>query len=1382
MRIRTLLLWTLGVLLLLAVAVRLLLDTDRVRNWVGSLATGSVPGLEIGRFTGDLAHGFVLTEVRYADSTLTVTIDTLKVRYRLWPLIGGTVRVDTMAFAGLDVIYRYVATPTDTAAMEPLPVDLDIRSVTIRRGSATLTGVDALPDSLRSVRDLHFDGAGSYVDAVPWGEIRDLRFRMASVSVSAAGSEDRGLMTLERLVVAFGRNAFEATGWWNRHEERLDLAAAALWDGTITLDADLTGPMSELRLGVRVSAPGARNVVVDLEGSMAGAPTVTGLRLVTGAVRPDSLPALAGLPAWRQAGADFRGALRLDSIARSEGEAAWSVAGLRGAGWRVDRLAGDATLREGRLTAPFTARAGAHTVRASLSAADPFGDRPAWAASLSAAGLDAGAFLTGPAPSTDLSFRFDACGAGLRPDDSWAASFRLHDSRIDSQSIRDLTLATTVSNRVLRLTGALTLRRNPTPITASWHFDDAGTPFTAAVDLVRFNLAGIEGFEPFPTILNGRLEVAGNSRSGSWAFDGAARLGISDLNGSTLDSLHAPFSFRNGQLVLLPGFLRSDIADAGFSGVRNLADPLHVGNLLQIDLTLKDPHPLAVLVGADRLEATGSLTASLAPTPAGQQVTARWRFDDIVYDQLHLDRLSGAIDGWVADSLTYRLETTADMIRYQGRIIQKLELAGRGGFRNATHIIRGDRLDLRLDGHAYDLAHAFTIRHAPEASSLDSLVLAGESDAQVWVSGRMIGGRLEAEGAIRSGDVRTLLHLAGDDTPASGRLHARFRLASAGDSLRADADLRFEKLSIRNFALDHLDAAARLDDHRITLSANGIRHGSTWLTLAADLPYPLEAGPESLSGQLLVEPFPLDSAAALFQSFGYDPIPGVFRMAARLDGTAAEPRISGSGALTASRLGGVPVDSIGIGWQGDPRTDRLALNGVWMSSGQKAAVLGGTIPFGPDMQTGNLDLRLTTTDFDLRSAAAFTDPAVVRQPAGRLDADLRIGGTMETPVLTGTTRLSRASLQLVQAGITVQDISAELDFEPGRIRLSRFRAVSNGELTAQGAIGISGATTDTVAIRIRAQRFQAANTRQAQAFVNLDARLSGTWGAPVLTGIVDLERGRFQLDEFGAGSVEDITLEGETADSTDLFDRTRLEMRLTTDGGFHVLNRSGPEMDLELDGELDLVKDVGGPLMLFGSMGTSRGTVTQLGKPFVLERGNAQFDGDPENPELDIRALYALRQPSDVRIWYVIGGSLEEPGFRYESDPEMELQDIISYTLFSRPFNALSGLEQTLSGASGTGNPALDLLGDRVGDMAARRLGLDVVQIDNTRSGGGTGTTIRAGKYVNDRLFVAILQELGNTTGSQIIFEYALRQNLNLVITGSDSRKTGIDIQWKYDY
>lgn len=204
--------------------------------------------------------------------------------------------------------------------------------------------------------------------------------------------------------------------------------------------------------------------------------------------------------------------------------------------------------------------------------------------------------------------------------------------------------------------------------------------------------------------------------------------------------------------------------------------------------------------------------------------------------------------------------------------------------------------------------------------------------------------------------------------------------------------------------------------------------------------------------------------------------------------------------------------------------------------------------------------------------------------------------------------------------------------------------------------------------------------------------------------------------------------------------------------------------------------------MVFGTMGTRQGHLSQLGKRFALETGELVFHGDPMNPALDIRTAYVLRPPNDITIRYKIGGSVAEPTFGYESEPQMELQDMVSYTLFNRPFNALMSWEQSMTNEGSLGTMAMDLLADRVGEFAAGTLGLDVVQIDNSRSSGNSGMTIKAGSFVNDRLFIAILQEFGGTSDSQVIMEYALRQNLNVVLTGSDRRKSGIDIQWTYDY
>jgi autotransporter translocation and assembly factor TamB len=245
-------------------------------------------------------------------------------------------------------------------------------------------------------------------------------------------------------------------------------------------------------------------------------------------------------------------------------------------------------------------------------------------------------------------------------------------------------------------------------------------------------------------------------------------------------------------------------------------------------------------------------------------------------------------------------------------------------------------------------------------------------------------------------------------------------------------------------------------------------------------------------------------------------------------------------------------------------------------------------------------------------------------------------------------------------------------------------------------------------------------------------------------------------------------------------------MVFSVDRNAFVRNRRDPEIFLAPQGEIDIVKEAFGDLQLFGDMGVTSGHVTTFNKRFQLERGDVMFSGDPSDPELNIRTLYRPRQQyEDISIFYNITGNLSDPEFKFESEPEMELQDIISYTLFGRPFHALAGWEQTMSGRSDGSmatNLAVDIMLDRIENLAADRLGIDVIEIEHSRRGGG-GTSVKAGKFVSDRLFIAFLQELGGTdTARQVIVEYMLLRNLDLIITAGDDQQSGVDVLWRYDY
>jgi autotransporter translocation and assembly factor TamB len=255
------------------------------------------------------------------------------------------------------------------------------------------------------------------------------------------------------------------------------------------------------------------------------------------------------------------------------------------------------------------------------------------------------------------------------------------------------------------------------------------------------------------------------------------------------------------------------------------------------------------------------------------------------------------------------------------------------------------------------------------------------------------------------------------------------------------------------------------------------------------------------------------------------------------------------------------------------------------------------------------------------------------------------------------------------------------------------------------------------------------------------------------------------------------------------YDSLVVTMNLSVKPEFRIQNQKYADMEVGLDGSVDVVKEKQGELQLFGTINGRKGFIRTLGKRFKMETAQMQFSGPPDNPSLDMRFSHEPPQPEErIVIYYVITGTLQQPEFSYESEPQMELENIISYTLFGQPYYALESWKQMVARPEGGGggvasNLMTEALLNRVESLATRKLGVDVVQIENNQSGAGGGTSIKTGWYLNERTFLAILNNIsGSTPNTTFILEYMLRKNLELILTqGSESRE-GIDLHWQKDY
>lgn len=1016
------------------------------------------------------------------------------------------------------------------------------------------------------------------------------------------------------------------------------------------------------------------------------------------------------------------------------------------------------------------------------------------------------AMLSGQAPLHDLD-SMSLTGTvgidGIQVGDQHVRSFESQ-IRLDANAF-------SADGRILvnRVPVRIALRSN------GWRPESA---FRLSAETTAFDLRDITGFKQLPSSLNATFDAEGQFRR----FSARLEVRQSTLNRAPIQELSVNALVGHDQLTIHDARIRSAIIDGQLSARYAYAENTLADNRLDAEIRLIDLQPLASFIGVDTLQASGVVRARMERgSDRSHQLRGTLRIDAARIDGFTTGPIIGeAVVDWMAQpalDLGIRVEQfghTDPIIRhadlrlkgvmgsdgFAGRYRLEADFErplsvrhhGSANWVNQTLAVSGEQLDIRLDDKPYHLQQPFQAVYSPTGWGLSGFDVAGESGVRAQLDVVSDGTSVDASGLILEADLTQIRAWLPADVPVSGRAAIRFDAAFRDGLPRIDTRLRLSDMKVRDVDADSLVVQASLADQRLTITGSAHRKNDVWLEFAGSVPFRFEDPDrihpsffdERVSGEFRMHPSTISDGQVFT---------GSLIAAATLGGTAGQPEFNGRLDLLRGSLAGVSIDSLGLAWSYSAEARQLDLTSEWRSLNQTALNMEGAIPFALDMRTFRpldvsdqpLRIRLSTRSFDLEAFNRVLDPEVARRLAGRLDGDIHIAGTWETPRLDGGLRLRNGSVYLPTQNITVRDITAETRFTPGRIELVHLRANSNGRLEAAGWLAMNGLAPGSFDVSVTGQNLRVADTRNLDLVSSIQATVSGTPEAATATGLITLERGSIHLEEFGEPKVETVRLDDEAPswlDGLDLYRQLTLDMRIRTDRNVWFRNRSGPEMQMELKGDLQLVKSPGTDAMVFGTMGTRQGHLSQLGKRFTLETGELVFHGDPLNPALDIRTAYVLRPPNDITIRYRIGGTVTDPTFGYESEPHMELQDMVSYTLFNRPFNALMSWEQSMTNQGSLGTMAVDLLADRVGEFAAGALGLDVVQIDNARSSGNSGMTIKAGSFVNDRLFIAILQEFGSTPDSQVIMEYALRQNLNVVLTGSDRRKSGIDIQWTYDY
>ena len=299
---------------------------------------------------------------------------------------------------------------------------------------------------------------------------------------------------------------------------------------------------------------------------------------------------------------------------------------------------------------------------------------------------------------------------------------------------------------------------------------------------------------------------------------------------------------------------------------------------------------------------------------------------------------------------------------------------------------------------------------------------------------------------------------------------------------------------------------------------------------------------------------------------------------------------------------------------------------------------------------------------------AMVNPIFARgeKAAGMLNANLRLGGDLQSPQMFGQMQLS---------GLDIDGNFMPFDMQPSQLAMNftGTRSTLAGEIrTQQGQINLSGdadwSQIDNWRARVAAKGSKVRITvpPMVRLDVSPDVVFEATPNLFTLDGRVDVPWARIVVHELPESAV------GVSSDEVILNDELQPEkpqtagIPINSNLIVHVGNNVRIDafgLKARLTGDLKVAQDKQG-LGLNGQINIPQGRFHAYGQDLIVRKGELLFSGPPDQPLLNIEAI---RNPEatedDVIAGVRVTGTADEPKAEIFSDPAMSQQMALSYLL-----------------------------------------------------------------------------------------------------------------------
>jgi len=328
------------------------------------------------------------------------------------------------------------------------------------------------------------------------------------------------------------------------------------------------------------------------------------------------------------------------------------------------------------------------------------------------------------------------------------------------------------------------------------------------------------------------------------------------------------------------------------------------------------------------------------------------------------------------------------------------------------------------------------------------------------------------------------------------------------------------------------------------------------------------------------------------------------------------------------------------------------------NNGQLDGQVQVTDPQGRRNLGGNVNIR----NFSL----AMINPIFSRgeKAEGRVNANLRLGGDVQSPLMFGQLQLN---------GIDVDGNFMPFDMQPSQITMNFNGASSTlqGEIrTQQGQISLNG-DADWRQIENWRARIAAKGSRvritvppMVRLDVSPDVEFNATPSLFTLDGSVDVPWARIVVKEVPESAVGVSSDEVMLNENLQPKEAKSAAIPINSNLMIHVGNNVRIDafgLKARLTGDLKVAQDKQG-LGLNGQINIPEGRFHAYGQDLIVRKGELLFSGPPDQPLLNIEAI---RNPesteNDVIAGVRVTGSADQPKAEVFSDPAMSQQEALSY-------------------------------------------------------------------------------------------------------------------------